>query len=81
MIPIKIRKNGAPGANLKIHIEKGRSYAAWSGAAMIAIGIVSAYFVIRFIFQFDESVSVFSTTRKRIIGLGVMWLPIVTIPY
>ena len=40
---------------------------------MITLGI-------RFSLQFDETASVYST-RKRIIGLGVLWLPIVTVPY
>lgn len=47
---------------------------------MITLGIIATYFVIRIIVQFDETASVYST-RKRIIGLGVMWLPIVTGPY
>jgi hypothetical protein len=47
---------------------------------MIALVIVFVYFVIRFSLQFSESVTMYAT-RKKIIYLGALWIPIVTVPY
>lgn len=47
---------------------------------MLTLGIIAAYFVVRLIFQLDHTISV-DSTRKIIIRLGVLWLPIATVTY